>query len=164
MRLIRAFEGVRNLSSSTLQLVIAGGHGWLKRPIFEAIKNSKASQDIILLCVVPQELLAALYWQAEVFVLPSLYEGFGLPVLEAAACGTPVVASNVSSLPEILRGVAELVNPEYVPGIVAGIERILADRTWRQKLIERGRQRASTFSWDRSVRETLAVYEQAALQ
>lgn len=117
------------------------------------------SSRVVYLGFVSADLLPALYAQALCLVYPSLYEGFGLPGLEALACGTPVVASNVSSLPEVLGARTEFVNPEYVPGIAAGITRILADSDYRSSIVAKGLDRASQFSWKRAARETLAVYE-----
>jgi glycosyltransferase involved in cell wall biosynthesis len=116
---------------------------------------------IIYLGFAPHELLPALYAEATCLLLPSLYEGFGLTALEAAACGTPVVASRVTSLPEVLEDAAEYVNPEFVPGIAAGVLRVLRNPAHRQELIRRGQARAAAFSWEETARQTLAMYEAA---
>jgi glycosyltransferase involved in cell wall biosynthesis len=110
------------------------------------------NDKVIFLDFVSHELLPALYQQAECLLVPSLYEGFGLPGLEAVALGTPVVASNVSSLPEVLGDAAIYVNPEYVPSIAMGIERVLLEAP-------RGGQQTSNGGWDEVARRTLAVYE-----
>ncbi len=117
------------------------------------------SDQIIYVGHVKDNLLPALYAEAECLVLPSLYEGFGLPALEAAACGTPVITSNVSSLPEIMGSAAEYVNPEYVPGIARAIEQLLKDSNRREELKGVGKMRAEEFSWRRCAMETLEVYE-----
>jgi glycosyltransferase involved in cell wall biosynthesis len=120
-----------------------------------------ADERITYLGFVPHELLPALYAEATCLLMPSLYEGFGLPALEAAACGVPVVASNTTSLPEVLAEAAEYVNPEFVPGITAGIVRVLRDPLWARELARRGLARAAEFSWDEAAQKTLAVYEAA---
>lgn len=153
VRLIRAFEQLK-WSRPELQLVIAGGHGWLKQPILEAIKKSSAAKDIVLPGVVPDNLLPALYRQAEVFVLPSLYEGFGMPILEAMACGCPVVTSNVSSMPEVAGEAAVLVEPIDTESIAAGIKEALGRR---EDLTRRGLRRARQFSWEKVAVQTLEV-------
>ena len=95
-------------------------------------------------------------------MFPSLYEGFGLPPLEAMACGTPVVTSNVSSLPEVVGDAAVLVNPENVFDIARGIRDVLLDETLRAELIRHGREQAARFSWERTARQVLEIYLEAA--
>ena len=104
--------------------------------------------------------LPRLYSAAEIFVFPSLYEGFGLPPLEAMACGTPVVTSNVSSLPEAVGDAALTVDPYDVGELVLAIDRLLTDEMLRADLRRRGLERAAQFTWARTARETLAIYEQ----
>lgn len=153
VRLIEAFEQLRR-SETELQLVLAGGEGWLKKPIFTAINSSTEVKNILALGVVPDSLLPALYWQAEVFVLPSLYEGFGMPILEAFACGCPVVTSNVSSMPEVAGGAAVLVNPTSVESMTAGIKEALGSQ---EDLRKQGWERAREFDWDVTARKVLEV-------
>lgn len=153
VRLIEVFEQLRK-SETELQLVLAGGHGWLKKPIFMAINSSTEAKNILALGVVPDSLLPALYWQAEVFVLPSLYEGFGMPILEASACGCPVVTSNVSSMPEVAGEAAVLVNPTSVENMTAGIKEALGRK---EDLRKRGWERARQFDWDITARKVLEV-------
>ena len=97
-------------------------------------------------------------------MFPSLYEGFGLPPLEAMACGTPVLTSNVSSLPEVVDNAALLIDPYDPDSIADGMEQILSDDTMRNDLIRRGRARAGSFSWEASVTRVLAIYRQVAAQ
>ena len=108
--------------------------------------------------VIAEEHLPALYAGAELFVFPSLYEGFGLPVLEALACGVPVVCSNSSSLPEVAGDAALLVDPLDVPAMAEALGRVLGDLSLQQELCARSLARARIFSWERTARETLAVY------
>jgi glycosyltransferase involved in cell wall biosynthesis len=110
----------------------------------------------------PEETLAVMYRLAGVFVFPSLYEGFGLPPLEAMASGTPVVTSNVSSLPEVAGDAAVLVDPLSPGAIADGIYRVLADAVLRQSLRERGLARARQFSWEASVRRVREIYGEVA--
>jgi glycosyltransferase involved in cell wall biosynthesis len=115
--------------------------------------------DVIFTDYVPAEDLPALYAGAACFVFPSLYEGFGLPVLEAMAAGAPVIASRAGAIPEVAGDAALLVDPVRVEEIAEAIEAVLADRALRDRLVAAGRARARTFSWETVARQTLAVYE-----
>jgi glycosyltransferase involved in cell wall biosynthesis len=153
VRLLEAFAQLKT-RQPRLSLVIAGGHGWLKQPILEAVERSPAAADIILAGTIPDQLLARLYWQADVFILPSLYEGFGMPLLEAMASGCPAVGADTSSLPEVAGGAAVLVDPLSAESIAAGIEE--AQRR-REELREKGIRRAGEFTWEATTRRTLEV-------
>ncbi len=142
------------------RLLIAGRKGWLYEGIFEHVRAVGMDGEVDFLDYVPDEDLPALYAGAEVFAFPSLYEGFGLTPLEAMACGTPVVCSNTSSLPEVVGDSAVMVNPHDLGEIVRGIERVLTDAALRDQLRARGPVQASKFSWERAAEETLAVYRQ----
>jgi glycosyltransferase involved in cell wall biosynthesis len=113
---------------------------------------------------VPEDDLPALYNGADLFAFPSLYEGFGLPVLEAMACGTPVITSNVSSLPEVAGNAALLVDPYNVDELAGAIRRILSDPALAADLRARGLERARQFSWERTAQETLEVYRNVLQQ
>jgi glycosyltransferase involved in cell wall biosynthesis len=139
-------------------LVIAGGHGWLFDPIQSLVGELGLVADVIFTGRVPDEDLPALYSGADCFLMPSLYEGFGFPVLEAMACGTPVVCSNVSSLPEVAGDAALLVAPSDVQGMHLAIERLVNDPKLRQELSRRGLAQSSQFSWRRAAEETLDIY------
>ncbi len=156
VRLVEAFERLAE-QDRELHLVIAGGHGWLQEPILQRIKQSPQYMRIKVLGPVADDHLPGLYAHAEVFVLPSLYEGFGMPVLEAMAAGCPVVTSTVSSLPEVAGEAAVLVDSTSVPAIADGIQRA---RQHRSELIARGRQRAAEFTWEKTARATLRVLTQ----
>ncbi len=162
--LIRLMDAVRalHLRGFNQRLLIAGRKGWLCQDIFEHARKVGMQDKIIFLDFVPDEDLPALFAACDAFVFPSLYEGFGLPPLEAMACGAPVVASNTSSLPEILGDAALYVNPMDTANIAIGIERVLTNRELRAELRAKGIAQAAKFSWERAARETLAVYEQVA--
>ena len=150
-KLVESFELLKH---PELQLVIAGGHGWNNKEIFERIKTSSARKNILLTGAVPDELLPTLYANAGVFVLPSLQEGFGIPIIEAGACGTPVVTSNCSSTKEIMEGAGVLVNPLSAQAIADGVAYALAHR---EDIANRCVERASQFSWDKTAAETLRI-------
>ena len=118
--------------------------------------------DVRFLGFVPIEVLRIFYDAAKIFVFPSLYEGFGLPPLEAMAHGTPVLTSNTSSLPEVVGNAAVLVNPENVFEIMRALHRVLLDQPLREKLKQRGYEQAKKFSWDASARQILRVYHEVA--
>ena len=123
-------------------------------------RRGESGRDAVrFLGYVPREDLAALYGLARLCVYPSLYEGFGLPVAEAMACGCPVVTSNVSSLPEVAGDAAVLVDPRSVEDITEGVAALWADAARRRELAARGQARARCFTWERAARETAAVYD-----
>ncbi len=144
-------------------LVIAGHWDSRYPQTQEKVVQSGIRDRVIFLHDVPEQELAALYSGASLFVFPSLYEGFGLPVLEAMACGTPVVCSHTSSLPEVAGDAALLVDPLDVEGIAASIRRALGDEGLRQRMREKGLARAAIFSWEQTARMTLAAYERALM-
>jgi glycosyltransferase involved in cell wall biosynthesis len=154
LRLLRAWEPLY-LAGEAPPLVIVGKRGWLSEPFFEAVKRSPARKGLILTGYVLDDDLPALIAAATAFVFPSLYEGFGLPPLEAMACGTPVVASTASSVPEVVGEAGLLVEPEDVAGWTAAMGRLLEDAPLRQRLREAGLRRAATFTWEAAGRRWL---------
>lgn len=158
--LIEAFEKVADRHPELL-LVLAGRFSYGREDVLEKGRASRFSNRIVFPGYVPREDLPALYSAAEVFVFPSFYEGFGLPAIEACACATPVVASDTSSLPEILAEAAQLVSPSDSDGMAEAVEKMLADESCRDELSRRGVGRAGLFTWERTARETLAVYREA---
>jgi len=162
-RLIEAFAVVRNDLRDhpryhQLLLFIIGDELARHSDLRRAVVKSRMQPHVRFLGFVPPQTLKAFYARAEVFVFPSLYEGFGLPPLEAMAHGTPVVVSNVSALPEVVGEAALLVNPENVFDIGRAIQQVLLDDALRQRLAELGRQQVARFSWEDSVRRVLEVY------
>lgn len=144
-------------------LVLTGMRGWKYQPILARINGSPRSRDIRYLEYVSDEALPALYGGADAFVFPSLYEGFGFPPLEAMACGTPVVASDAASLPEVLGDAALLVSGFDADAWASEIMQTLSGNSVRRAMIDGGRDRASRFTWDETARKTWEVYRQVAL-
>ena len=159
--LLRAYDRLRQ-RHSVPPLVIAGQVGWMAGPIFETVERLRLGNSVKFAGFVPDNDLPALIGGAALFVFPSIYEGFGLPVLEAMACGVPVVTSNRSSLPEVAAGAAVLVDPHDPESIAEGMQAILQDRELARRLAGLGRQRAANFTWERTARETLQVYRELA--
>ncbi len=158
-RLVEALSLLRG-QGLDVSLVIVGAAGWLANPIYEAIKHLHMSEFVHFTGFADDADLPALYTGAICVAIPSLYEGFGLPVLEAMACGTPVLTSNVSSLPEVAGDAALLIDPHETQAIADGLTRLITDSTLREQLIARGYQQAARFTWERSARELRAVYHQ----
>jgi glycosyltransferase involved in cell wall biosynthesis len=165
VRMIEAFSALKTELEKDevfpdLKLIIIGddlsGNPDLRRTVI----RSGVQNDVRFLGFVPIEVLRTFYDQAKIFVFPSLYEGFGLPPLEAMAHGTPVVTSNVSSLPEVVGNAAVLVNPENVFEIMRALHRVLVDQPLRERMKERSYQQAAKFSWENSVHRILDVYHQ----
>ena len=158
VRLLNAFERARD-QGLVDALVVVGQRGWLYEDFFHRLEESPARAAVIMPGFVPDADLAALYAGATVFALPSLYEGFGLPVLEAMACGAPVLTSRAGALPEVGGDAAMYVDPEDVDAIAAGLEQYLRDRDLRAEMRKRGFEQAAKFSWEKTARETARVYE-----
>ena len=159
-RVMEAFAELRK-KRPALKLVMTGKPRPGYMNMAKVARQLSIESSVMFPGFVPSGLLPALYAEAAVCIVPSLYEGFGLPALEAAAAECPVVTSNVSAMPEILPEGAELVNPEYVPGIASAIERILTDEAHRARLTRQAQGRAAEFSWEKCARRTLEVYLKA---
>ncbi len=165
VRMIEAFSALKTelekeQAYPDLKLIIIGddvsGNPDLRRTVI----RSGVQNDVRFLGFVPIEVLRTFYDQAKIFVFPSLYEGFGLPPLEAMAHGTPVVTSNVSSLPEVVGNAAVLVHPENSFEIMRALHRVLLDQPLREKMKERSYRQVTKFSWEKSVRRILDVYQE----
>ncbi|MDD5543507.1 MAG: glycosyltransferase family 1 protein [Acidobacteriia bacterium] len=166
-RLIEAFAVARTEFSNhpayaRLKLLIIGDELAKHQALRRAVVISRVQNEVRFLGFVSPDILRVFYQNAAAFVFPSLYEGFGLPPLEAMSFGTPVLTSNTSSLPEVVGDAAVLVNPENVFEIARGIRQILCDETLRAQLIQRGFAQIRSFSWMDSARKTLQLYQQAA--
>ena len=159
-RLVEAFNLLKQSSDvNDLSLVIAGKKGWLYESIFQRTVELGLEGRVLFPGYVDSDDLPALMSAAVAFVLPSLYEGFGLPAWEAMTCGTPVVCANVSALPEVVGDAALLVDPLDVRGLAEAMRRIVTDGALRRELRRRGFEQASHFSWKRCAREVLDVLE-----
>jgi len=161
-RLLEAFARFRRESALDWRLVLAGDRGWLRRDIFHTIRRHALEDRVILAGYVPDEDLPLLYNAAEFFAFPSLNEGFGLPPLEAMACGAPVIASNVSSLPEVLAEAPLYVDPLDVGALAAAMLRLARDPVVRRERSEAGLKQAKRYSWMETGRRTLEVYRRVA--
>jgi glycosyltransferase involved in cell wall biosynthesis len=156
-RLIQAFASLPP-DLSGVHLVIAGGQGWLQGPIYASVETLGLQDRVHFIGFAADEDLPALYSAARCLAFPSLYEGFGLPILEAMACGTPVLTANVSSLIEVAGEAALLVDPLSVEQITAGLSRLLTDDSLRAELVARGFAQAKLFTWERAANQLLALY------
>jgi glycosyltransferase involved in cell wall biosynthesis len=156
--LLTAYRALCDRRPSTPSLVLAGRRGWLFDEIFARIAALKLQDRVRFVENLPNEKLVALYNSASLLVLPSFYEGFGLPVLEAMACGTPVACSDRGSLAEVAGDAALFVNPDDLDGLADAMERVLEDETLRAQLRSRGFANVARFSWVKAARETLSIY------
>jgi glycosyltransferase involved in cell wall biosynthesis len=167
VRIIEAFSALKaELEKEDkyrdLKLVIIGDELSKHPDLRRTVIRGGVQNDVRFLGFVPIEVLRVFYDAAKIFVFPSLYEGFGLPPVEAMAHGTPVVTSNTSSLPEVVGNAAVLVNPENVFEIMRALHRVLLDQALRDKLKQRSYEQAKKFSWDASARQILKVYRDVA--
>jgi len=160
-RLISAYSDFRRQTGLPHQLVISGSKGWLYNEIFEQVTREGLAEDILFPGFVDDSDLPVLYTLADLFVFPSLYEGFGLPPLEAMACGTPVIASDNSSLPEVLGEAALLVPAEDTTAITDAMARVLSDANLRTRLANLGRAQAARFTWSGAAHELINAYHRA---
>ncbi|MHB1403792.1 MAG: glycosyltransferase family 4 protein [Thermoleophilia bacterium] len=160
VRLMIAYTRLRNARPDiTHQLVLVGKKAWKHDPILDFITRSPWNRDVILTDYVPDVDLPALYANASLMVYPSLYEGFGLPPLEAMACGTPVIVSDRASLPEVVGEAGVKVNPLDIDGIAAAMAALLLEPDASRWYAEKGLQRARQFTWEKTARQTADVYE-----
>jgi glycosyltransferase involved in cell wall biosynthesis len=161
VRLVRAYAALRQSGAISHQLVIVGQAHWQGSVVSREAKELGLAGEVVFTGYVPTDDLVSLYNAATTFVYPSLYEGFGLPILEAMSCGTPVITSNVASMPEVAGEAALLINPRSVEDLAQALGRVLADETLRYELEEKGLHQASQFSWEQTARLTLQAYEEA---
>jgi glycosyltransferase involved in cell wall biosynthesis len=144
------------------KLVIAGKAQWRESEVFQAVRQAGLEKRVVFPGYVEDADLPALYSAATVFVYPSLYEGFGLPPLEAMACGAPVISTNAASLPEVVADAALLIDPSDTVALAQALSDVLTRPALQADLIERGLRRAARFSWERCAAETLAAYVDVA--
>jgi glycosyltransferase involved in cell wall biosynthesis len=162
LTLLRAAADILKSAKPPYLLVIAGASGWLNSEVFQEVQSLGLRERVKFLGYVPDVDLRALYSAARIFIYPSLYEGFGLPVLEAMACGAPVITANTSSLPEVAGEAALLVPPTDVGALKQAIEAVLSDQHLRLRLRQQSLKQAARFSWRESARRTLEVYKRVA--
>jgi glycosyltransferase involved in cell wall biosynthesis len=160
--LIEAFARLRERRHLEHELVIVGRRGWLYEPVFERVQALGVERQVRFLGFAADEHLPAIYTLASCLAYPSFYEGFGLPVLEAMACGTPVVTSQSSSLPEVAGSAAILVDPHDADSLVDALDRVLFDDALRAELRAAGRERVRRFTWERAAHELVAAYRSVA--
>ena len=160
--LLSAYRSLLDQGVTEAPLVLVGGRGWLYEEIFQQVEALRLEDRVRFHHGVPDGDLPALYNGAAVLVTPSFYEGFGLPALEAMACGTPVVVADRGSLPEVVGAAGVLVDPEEIESIATGLATVLGDPDQQRRLREAGLAQAATFSWERTARETQAVYRRVA--
>ncbi len=158
--LIQAYN--RSPACQSHHLVIAGGKGWLFQEIFAAADSSPVADRIHLIGFVDDDDLPTLYSLADIFAFPSHYEGFGIPVIEAMACGTPVVCADNSCLPEVGGQAALQIGATDITALAEALHRLATDKTLRQKAIDEGFRQAQRFTWPATARRLLAVYERLA--
>ncbi|MBI4300690.1 MAG: glycosyltransferase family 4 protein, partial [Chloroflexi bacterium] len=154
-RLVEAYAKLRERGDVDARLVIAGKVGWFAEETMQHL--SKVSRDVTITGFVPEEDLPALYAGATALIMPSLFEGFGMPVVEAMACGTPVVAARAGALPEVVGDAGVLVDPLDIDSIADGIGRVVSDRKLQARLRQKGLERAKRFTWQRAAQEVLTL-------
>ncbi len=159
--LIKAFAELLRTTTLRPQLVLAGNQGWLNEELFSCIRESGVGDRICFPGYVDDDDLAALYSACSVSVYPSIYEGFGLPPLEAMACGAPVITTNIPAITETVGSAAVLVSPTDVQALTKSITEVLTDPNQRQRLAEAGVRQAAQFSWEKTAKATLEVYLEA---
>ncbi len=160
LTLIRAYDELLRTTPHRPQLALCGGRGWLCDEVFQLVEELKLQDQVRFTGYVDDADLPALYSAAAAFVYPSLYEGFGLPPLEAMACGTPVITSNVTSLPEVVGDAGLLHDPNDHRTLTRMLVEILGDETAREHFKREGLKQAARFSWERAARETQRLYDE----
>lgn len=160
VRLIDAYHMTRQkLPTMTTKLVLVGASGWLHQEVFDRVAALELEDEVLFLGKVAENMLPAIYNGALIFAYPSLYEGFGLPPLEAMACGVPVITSNTSSLPEVVGEAGILVNPRDTHALAANIMKLLKNPQERERLIDAGLEQARKFTWKRAAEKTINLYQ-----
>ena len=156
--LLQALRQLLECYKEDVRLVLAGGEGWLCEDVYQAVEDLRLGDRVHFVGRVSSEDLLYLYNAAEMLAHPAFYEGFGLPPLEAMACGLPTIVSNVASLPEVVGDAGLLIDPHNVDELTVAMWRVLNDEQLRREMREKGLRQAALFSWERAARETLAIY------
>jgi glycosyltransferase involved in cell wall biosynthesis len=160
-RLIRAFDLFRKTTKLKHKLIIVGKKGWKYKPVFKTVAELSLNNEIIFTGYVPEEDLPAIYSMADLFVFPSLYEGFGIPPLEAMSCEIPVIVSNKGALPEITGGNCIQVNPYDINNIAESMHTLITDEDLRSRYVEQGKSWVNKFTWNKTACKTIKVYKKA---
>ncbi len=158
-RLLKAYAALPSSVRTTYQLVIVGPYGWNVPALQQLVSTLQLENDVIWTGYIPDNELSVLLSAATIFVYPSLYEGFGIPILEAMQCDVPVITSNISSMPEVAGNAALLVDPTNVQKLTAAMQQLLSDENARTQLIEQGRIQRTRFSYRHMAEEVLALYQ-----
>ena len=158
--LISAYAEFAKMQEHPAKLVLAGAKGWLYDSIFQQVKRLHLEQQVIFTEYIQEQDLCTLMSCALAFVFPSIYEGFGMPPLEAMACGTPVLVSDSASLPEVTGTDAVIVKPDSIPDMTKGLNRLFTDENLRKMLSQKGLARAKSFSWEKSAELLYQVYQE----
>ena len=161
-RLMEAARALKAQGRLGFKLVLVGMRGWLEQPIYEAVSDLGLTNDVIFLGMVPTDKLPKLMHGASALVLPSLYEGFGLTLVEAMACGVPILASNVSSIPEVVGDAGLLLDPYDVTSWAKGIDMVVQNREFANELVAKGFQQVERYSWIGAAQRTLEVFAAVA--
>ena len=156
--LLQAYRRLRDEYKRDELLVLAGANGWLWEEVYESVSRLDLDDYVTFLGRVPSEDLVYLYNGARLLVHPSFYEGFGLTPLEAMTCGTPVIVSNTSAIPEVVGDAALMIDPHDIDGLTVAMWRVLTEKELRKELTCKGLKRAKQFSWDKAAKQTLEVY------
>jgi len=162
--LVKGFAKLKASQEFEHKLVVAGKYDWKEQGLIGLVEELELTQDVLFIGYVPYEDLPALYRAADVFVYPSVYEGFGLPPLEAMACGTPVVTGNRSSLPEVVGEAGIMVDPYDPEAFALAMWNVLSSESLRAEMSQAGLNQAAKFSWDKMATEVLHIYREAASQ
>ena len=160
-RLLLAFNELINQNKIEHKLVLVGKKGWKNKSVYKTISKYNLKPYILFTGYVPKKDLPAIYSMSDLFVFPSIYEGFGIPPLEAMACGIPVIVSNQGASPEICGDACLLVNPYDIHEMAKSIEILLNNKELRQNKINLGLERVKQFNWEKTAKETLKIYEEA---
>lgn len=163
-RLLEAYSLIKKKLRDYPKLVLAGGKGWLDSGIFRTLEKLKLKDNVVFSGYVSDEDVPVLMNAARAFLFPSIYEGFGMPPLEAMACGVPVLTASVASLPEVVGDAAVLVDPFSVDSISSGMEKIISDEKLRTQLSQKGKERAQLFSWEIVTEKLYKIYEDLFLR
>jgi glycosyltransferase involved in cell wall biosynthesis len=160
--IVKAYDHLRELNNSQLdkyKLVIAGSKGWKTKDILSVMRNAKFTDDIIFISNITNEDKAAVYTMASLFVYPSFFEGFGIPVLEAMRCGVPTITSNTSSLPEVVGNGAIMIDPDKPDELYSAMKELLLNRDFYDDMKQQAQRQAVRFNWKASARELLKIFE-----